>query len=139
LQEFVVEVKEPSRARADIIAPLEDQRLDGVTSFSGTAARGYWDIVGVQVRIDSGDWRTASGRSEWFFKLDTKGLKNGRHTLEVRAFDGHLYSEPASRDFDVENASGGSPLSMEMIAILATLTAAAAVAGFVVWRVRSRG
>lgn len=138
VQEFVVEMRAPARAKVDIIAPLDHQTLDGVTSFSGTASRGYWDIVGVQVRIDSGDWRTASGRSEWFFKLDTRGLANGRHTLEVRAFDGQYYSEPAGRDFEVENGGGGSSLmSMQMLAVLITASTAVAVAIVVAWRVRS--
>jgi hypothetical protein len=40
-------------------------------------------------------------------KLDTKTLKNGKHTFEFRAYDGKEYSDNLTQEFKVDNAAAG--------------------------------
>jgi hypothetical protein len=57
----------------------------------------------VQVRIDSGDWTEVSGNGAWQYTLDTTGLRNGRHVIQARAFDGVDNSDAVNRTFFVDN------------------------------------
>jgi len=61
------------------------------------------NITKVQLRADNGDWMDANGNTGWTFVLDTSKLKNGKHTLQARAFDGTDYSDLANRTIKVDN------------------------------------
>jgi hypothetical protein len=71
----------------------------------GTASRGSREVVGVQVQVDGGGWNDTIGINNWSFSLNTKELKNGKHALEIRAYDGNVYSDILSADFTVKNSS----------------------------------
>ncbi len=106
IQEFSVMVPEApvvARPSVGILSPSEGQDLKGNVTASGLAEKGGRDVTLVQARIDSGEWMNASGTRGWQFTLDTTRLQNGRHTIQVRAFDGTNYSDPASRTVNVDN------------------------------------
>jgi hypothetical protein len=53
---------------------------------SGTASDDV-ALATVEVRIDSGNWFTATGRENWSLALATGNLLNGSHTISARATD----------------------------------------------------
>jgi hypothetical protein len=106
LQEFAVLVSEvPGVARPSVsfLSPSEGQKLKGNFTVTGAAVKGGREVTAVQYRVDTGEWTNASGTLDWRFTFDTSGLRKGDHTLQVRAFDGTSYSDPASRNVIVDN------------------------------------
>lgn len=119
----------PSVAVTD---PADGQTAKGTLTVTGTAAKGTRAVTAVQYRIDSGAWTDASGTQSWSFTVDTTKLRNGAHTIEVRSYDGSLYSAIASRSITVNNqkpADGGS--STPMLDGWVILALVAAVGGLI--------
>jgi len=110
------------------LRPSESEKVKGKTTLSGTAIKGTLEVVSVQVRVDGGDWTDANGNYSWQFVLDTTKLKNGKHQIEARAFDGTGYSDIVTRQFTVDNqkaqAKGFIPgFEMEILLLALVLTA----------------
>jgi hypothetical protein len=103
VQEFIINVADKVKAKVAIDKPAENGKVKGKTTFSGTTIKGTLEVLSVQVRIDGGDWADASGNYTWQYVLDTAKLKNGKHTLGARAFDGKDYSDIVERQFAVDN------------------------------------
>jgi hypothetical protein len=102
-QEFVIQVLERVRAKVQFTAPSDGQKVKGKLAVTGSAIKGTLDIVKVQLRVDSGDWTDAAGNSTWTYTLDTTKLKNGKHTLQARAYDEMDYSDIVNRTITVDN------------------------------------
>ncbi|MCJ2541138.1 MAG: Ig-like domain-containing protein, partial [Candidatus Thermoplasmatota archaeon] len=66
----------------------------------GTAYDDY-QLLLVEVRIDSGEWETVGTAEEWTYSLDTGALGEGFHTIDFRAFDGLRYSYINANSFEV--------------------------------------
>jgi hypothetical protein len=134
-QEFRLRVADSIRPSVTVTYPPPAGKLKGTVTMAGTVARGTRMVVLVEFRIDSGDWRAASFNSSWNATLDTSRLKDGRHTLEVRAQDGREYSDSAQVVFDVDNSAQielkgtGFVLTLVTVAVLA----AGAGAGALLW------
>ncbi|MEM4728820.1 MAG: Ig-like domain-containing protein, partial [Thermoplasmata archaeon] len=118
------------------IKPAEGQRVTGRMTVSGKVLRGTLEVVRVQIRIDSGDWLEASGNHSWSCTVDTTGLKNGRHTLQARAYDGYDFSLPVNRTIIVDNPAEGMALNLWLGAVLVLM--AAASAAVLLWRKRHK-
>lgn len=125
-----------SQAPSVTVASLADgQTVKGKLTVTGTAAKGTNDVISVQYRVDSGQWTDASGLSGWEFTLDTTKLSNGAHTIDVRAYDGSLYSMIASRSVTVNNQkSTGGGSSTPMLDVWVILALFAAVGGLIYMR-----
>jgi N-acetylneuraminic acid mutarotase len=91
------------RPGCNITQPADGAEVKGTLRVFGTAARGSADIVRVEVRIDGGGWMVANGALLWVLDLDTAKLGNGNHTIDARATDGELHSEPATVRIIVTN------------------------------------
>jgi N-acetylneuraminic acid mutarotase len=127
-QAFTVSVLEPiipppEKPRCAITSPANISKVSGLAIVRGTAANGTLPITIVQVRLDDGQWQTATGLAGWSFTLDLSKTQNGRHTIEARSFDGSLYSDTASIQVDVRNpgpsATTGEPPWFLLILIIA--------------------
>jgi hypothetical protein len=133
IQEFTINVMERVRPRVEFITPSDGQRVSGKLTVTGVAIKGVDDITKVQLRVDSGDWTDASGTLGWQYSLDTTKLKNGPHTLQVRAFDGTDYSDIVNRTITVDNqkaqGKGFIPGFPGMLAILAVVACAILLSG----------
>jgi len=103
LQEFNIVVSNRVRPYVQIVNPITNETLQGKILMTGKAFSGTLEIAKVQVRVDEGDWKDADGNLSWQYALDTTRLKNGKHTLHARGFDGMDYSNPATRDIFVDN------------------------------------
>jgi hypothetical protein len=103
VQTFIINVADRVKAKVAIDRPSENEKVKGKVSVSGTAVKGTLDVMSVQIRIDSGEWTNVTGNYTWEFGIDTAKLKNGKHTIEGRAFDGKDFSDVAAVNFTVYN------------------------------------
>ena len=86
-----------------IDTPRGGERVYGIVILSGRSKDPDGEVKVVEVKVDDGEWEQAHGTLNWSFYVDTKDLENGWHTIYVRSFDGHLYSEIARISLLIEN------------------------------------
>lgn len=81
-----------------ITAPDGTGELVGVVPVEGTAADTTQGgaIAAVEVRIDGGPWRPATGGASWSYAWPSREVLDGPHLIEARSSDGGLFSELAS-------------------------------------------
>jgi hypothetical protein len=115
------------KPKVDFITPYEGQVVSGNISVTGVVEKGSQDITYVQVRIDYRLWLNVSGNPGWQYMLDANRLRNGNHTIEVRAFDGTYFSDTAIRTVDVENPRPKSKSTVPMLDGLVIMALFAAV------------
>jgi DNA-directed RNA polymerase subunit RPC12/RpoP len=61
-------------------------------------------IERVEVRIDGGEWEKADNPPDWEYSLNTNGLTDGKHELEVKAILDTGVEQTVSVEFTVSNA-----------------------------------
>lgn len=116
--------------------PLDGTSVKGKVTIEGTASRMGSHIAQVEIRIDGGDWAVAGGTAQWSSVWDSTKVKNGIHTVTVRAFDGTDYSPEVAISLVVDNpavASGQSPILLYG-AIAIAIIALVGVAAFLMMR-----
>jgi hypothetical protein len=129
-QEFSIKVSEPVSPKVTVLDPSFSIKWNGKVTVSGSVKKGTRDVTVVQYKIDAGAWKTASGNSSWSFVLDTKPLKDGKHTLSIRAYDGKIYSDVTTNTFTVSNpAPKGPDYTLPIIVVIVLVAAVAAGAG----------
>lgn len=101
-----------------IASPAEGSVVSGTTSIAGTASDADGNTLAVEVRVDSGPWRPASGGVAWSFDWNTTQVVNGTHTLTARVSDGTTTIESAARTVTVRNAGGETPAARFLLANL---------------------
>lgn len=132
---YSLEVIEPNeQPSVTIDSPADGDDLQGVVDIEGTASDpdGDDDLTEVEVRIDGGDWQTASGTTDWSLSWDTSEVPDGSHTIEARSFDGFEHSPIATVDVTTDNPQpdlGVSELTTEAGLDQATITATVANTG----------
>jgi hypothetical protein len=87
-----------------ITEPFANSTIRGALQIKGTAyPRTGPAVIQVFVRLDGGDWELANGTGQWTFEIQSRGLKNGPHTVTARSYDGLKYSGEVDRAFIVKN------------------------------------
>jgi hypothetical protein len=127
-QEFTIKVSETAKPKVTVQDPdpLSVVAWKGKVTISGIIRKGTYDVSYVEVRVDSGNWKRASGNSTWSFDLDTTKLKNGPHTYSVRVFDSKNNTDEMPGVFIVNNvAAKGTDYTMWIILIVVVLVVAA--------------
>ncbi len=78
-----------------ITHPVKATTVSGTIKISGSA-KSDTPVSKVQVRIDGGVWKDASGNENWTYDWNTKDYPDGIHTIEVQAKDslGYTISNP---------------------------------------------
>ena len=104
-QTFFVVVTSVPRPICTITYPMNGSTVSGSINITGFAVKGSLPLELVEVRIDGGDWKPATGLEDWKLVLDTRALTDGQHTIEARAFGGQLYSGDALVTITVNNAA----------------------------------
>ena len=101
----------------NVTAPSENGRLLNVTGH----AWGQDGVVDrVEFRIDGGQWSEATYSDtppeigaltpfDWHVILDTRGMSQGEHSVEVHAVSGLSHSLPVFFEFNVTKSSSDSP------------------------------
>ncbi len=104
---FTVDLSAPNqKPTVTISSPANNSEVSGMATISGSASDTDGDetIDKVEVSIDRGEWRAATGTDSWTFQWNTTTVANGVHTLGVRAFDGIEFSEITELFLNVQNA-----------------------------------
>ena len=70
----------------NIVDHADGQTYVDVVVFKGTASDDV-HVERVEVRIDFGDWFLVTGTENWTYSIDTKGLEEGEHIIDVWVFD----------------------------------------------------
>jgi PKD repeat protein len=84
----------------EVTTPRGGAHLSGPTAtVKGTAFFATVSIDRVELRVDGGTWMTVQGRTDWQFTLDLTELREGKHTLEVRAHGGGSVSDVVAVTF----------------------------------------
>jgi len=123
-QQFVIHVLEAVRPSVRLARPYSGEVLKGKAIFSGQVTRGTRDVLLVQMRIDGKEWNNATGTYGWNLTLDTRSLRNGMHTFDLRAFDGVEYSDLVSERFKVDNPAGDQrfwPMAYMLVLLAITI------------------
>jgi hypothetical protein len=104
----------------EILGHVEGKLYKGAVEFAGTA---FDDIavVMVEVKVNGGEWIDLGAQVAWSYKVPTGDLDEGKHTFEVRVWDGEKYSEVYSTTFKFE--ADENPGFGMTAALLATLIA----------------
>ena len=108
----------------EISHPLEGATVSGTVTISGKASDpdGNETLVRMEIRIDSGNWKNATGTTSWSYDWNTKKTSNGNHTIEVRAWDGINYSSIDSIVLNVQNKKKEGIPGFEIIFLVAAIT-----------------
>ena len=51
------------------------------------------EVIKIQIKIDNEEWQDAIGTTTWTYEWDISKVNEGKHTIDIRAFDGNIYSE----------------------------------------------
>jgi hypothetical protein len=73
----------------------------GMLNITGSASDDV-EVLKVEVRVDEGQWRDATGTTSWWYELDTTTIDQGDHLFEVRTYDGARYSDVLNVTFKVD-------------------------------------
>jgi len=113
-----------------IIAPAPGWSAPGKFKATGTASISAGTISKVEIKIDDGDWKVASGTDVWELDIDITGMTTGVHYIYVRASAGDATSEVATSRFVLEpggtkevNTAGSLMLGLAIGLILAIILA----------------
>jgi hypothetical protein len=137
-QEFAINVSGAVGPKASIVSPAALSVLEGKIMVQGKTARGTREVQRVEVRLDGGGWRNATGTSNWTFDLDTAGLQKGRHTIYARAYDGKVFSPEAKVEFDVSKREFLTLDNVSLLGIVAVAILALACCAVVLAKIRRR-
>ncbi|PIV69922.1 MAG: hypothetical protein COS08_02950 [Euryarchaeota archaeon CG01_land_8_20_14_3_00_38_12] len=86
-----------------ISTPSDGSTVKGKITIAGAANDPDGIVVGVEVKVDNGIWMGADGTWSWSYSWDTTKVKNGEHTISVRAYDGYNYSTVETVSVNVNN------------------------------------
>jgi hypothetical protein len=105
-----VTVQDTQAPTLSISAPVNGATVYQTVTVSGTASDNV-GVTQVEVRVDSGTWNIATGTTSWQWDLDTTGLSDGAHTINVRALDAAGNATTDSVSVTVDNAPALTLLS----------------------------
>jgi len=93
-----------------IDTPSEGETVSGLVFIEGTVKDlGVGGVV--EVRIDSEDWRDATGTTSWTLTWDTEVINDGQHTISARGAMGGSNTGPiALVNLTVHNAPNNVPV-----------------------------
>ncbi len=86
-----------------IDTPQDGSDVEGIVTIEGTATDVDGTVEEVEVRIDGGDWQTATGTTSWSYDWDTTQEPNGANLVEARSYDGIEHSELEAITLIVDN------------------------------------
>lgn len=100
---ILVKLQEPV---VTCISPQQDSTVSGIITVNGTCRvlAGGRNVTRVEVRVDNGTWQSVDGLLTWSTKLDSRKFADGKHTLQLRTFDGSHYSKTDEVAFTIKNA-----------------------------------
>lgn len=89
---WVTVSEESARPTIYIAGPADNATVNGTVTVSGTASSDL-EVERVEARVDPGDWVAVDGTEEWSLEIDTTSFQGDSLNVEVRSFDGVMYSD----------------------------------------------
>lgn len=86
-----------------IVDPTGGAQVSKTITVTGSATDNV-EVASVEVAVDGGAFKSASGTTSWTYTVDTTAYANGRHTIASRATDTSGNVGTAAVGVDVENA-----------------------------------
>lgn len=87
-----------------ISEPAAGAELGGVITIEGSADDTDGDIQRIEIKIDEGEWVTATGLSNWYYDWDTRTINNGAHIISARSYDGESFSKISTITVFIQNS-----------------------------------
>ncbi len=103
VMEITVEPAPNQAPRVHFSHPPEGTEIQGTIRLRGKSEDTDGSITEVQIRIDSRDWISVSGKEDWDYTLNTTMMENGEHHIQARSSDGSEYSNLTSLNLIVFN------------------------------------
>ena len=99
----------------EIIYPEEGETVSDTITITGNADDADGTVEQVEVKIDNGDWETATGTTSWTMEWDTTNHSDGTHRIHARSYDGEDYSNEDTVDVTVYNGIDNIPPDCEIL------------------------
>ncbi|MGF3554358.1 MAG: Ig-like domain-containing protein [Thermoplasmatota archaeon] len=94
---------------------IDGQTISGNIVISGTTSDFNGYVTLVEIKIDNGNWQSATGTSTWSKSFDTNTVTNGQHTIYARCKDNNGdYSNIKSVTVNVQNEPDNQPPTVEI-------------------------
>lgn len=94
---------------ARITSPTDEQTISGSFTIRGRAADADGQILSVQVKIDSDDYKNAKkdggSWAYWVYELNTVDYDDGPHTIYAKSFDNIDYSTEYVVNVTIQNSA----------------------------------
>ena len=108
---------------------------------SGIAWSKGGEVEGVEIRIDGGKWVAALDMendtwAKWTYRIETKKLSKGNHTIEARAVSQEKYSLIPEKTVAVTQSQSDDALDLTCLPIIGVICLVAGVAFYII---RSKG
>lgn len=115
----------------------------GVSVISGIAWSKNGQVESVEVRIDGGDWKEATDKSngtwsKWIYDIEQEGLSKGNHTIEVRAVSGDKHSLQDEEMVIVTKERGDDEFAFACLPALAIVILVGGVAVYILFSSKKR-
>ena len=123
--------RDTTKPRVTIAAPTAGSTLSGAVTIMGTASDNI-SVAKVEVSVDGGAWRLASGTTSWSSPVDTTTLSDATHTITSRATDTKGNAASTSVSVIADNTPAVSPPASDTTApsiVASSPGAGATVAG----------
>jgi len=91
-----------------IASPKDGDKITGKLLINGTASDEDGTIEKVEISLDGGSWRLATGTDTWTLELVPKDIDGEEITIAARSFDGENFSEEVSITITLENIDDSS-------------------------------
>ena len=102
----------------EILGHVEGKLYKGAVEFKGEAGDDI-AVIMVEVKVDVGEWVELGAQVEWKYEVPADDLDEGKHTFEVRVWDGEKYSEVYSTTFKFEeDGAPGFGATAVLVAVL---------------------
>ena len=88
-----------------IFYPADEMSVFDLVMISGNASDNSIKLKNVEVKINDDSWKNATGTYNWSYTWNTYNLPDGFYEIQVRAWDGNMYSDIEGIDVYVNNPS----------------------------------
>lgn len=136
---YTLEVERAERSWTFSIQGLEDGKtLKGKVQIGGELLLSPSNVRKVEVKVGDNNWTEGLfSEGRWSYDLDTERYDDGEYIIQVRAWDGAVYSDVETVTVKIKNEEEKtSPLIFVLIAVIILVVIGLVVGGFLLYRRR---
>jgi hypothetical protein len=87
----------------NIIFPKNNEIISNQITVKGTSSDIDGIIQKVEIKINTESWNIVTGTTNWSYNWNTTTIKDGKHTISARSYDGEKYSNIFSINIIIDN------------------------------------